>query len=58
MTTVIEQQTAILDHHIEGNLVVNGIFKWRIHTYADYNNIISDLINRGLGVVSVQIVLD
>lgn len=56
--TVSEIRDIILRDAIVGDLVINGIFKWKIETYDDLNRIVSDLIDRGLTVLSVQIVLE
>jgi len=56
--TVSEIRDIILRDAIVGDLVINGIFKWKIETYDDLNRIVSDLIDRGLNILSVQIVLE
>ena len=56
--TVSEIRDIILGDAIVGDLVINGIFKWKIETYDDLNRIVSDLIDRGLNILSVQIVLE
>ena len=53
--SVLETQKKILTHELNADLIVNGVFKYKVSSYGDYNKKLQELIAKGLRLYTISI---